>query len=73
VSFQFNAPDKSGCGRIAELLDKYRDLDPDWADVSLVWLAESLRTRRIATVDVRDFSVYRIHGKQRFELEVLRG
>ena len=27
---------------------------------------------RIATLDVADFSVYRIHGRKRFELELLR-
>jgi predicted nucleic acid-binding protein len=56
---------------MAELFDKYRDVNPDWADVSLIWLAESLGARRIATLDVRDFSVYRIHGRKRFELEML--
>jgi hypothetical protein len=47
-------------------------MDPDWADVSLIWLAEAMSITRIATVDVTDFSVYRIHGRKRFELELLR-
>ena len=50
---------------------KYESLDPDWADVSLVWLGEHLGTRHIATIDVTDFSVYRLHGRTRFELELL--
>jgi uncharacterized protein len=65
-------PDFSAYARIAELLRKYADLDPDWADVSLVWLAENAGITRIATLDVADFSVYRIHGRKRFELELLR-
>jgi hypothetical protein len=65
-------PDAAGYARIAELLRKYADVDPDWADVSLVWLAEAIGAQRIATVDVTDFSVYRIHGRRRFELELLR-
>lgn len=65
-------PDLGAYARIAALLRKYADLDPDWADVSLVWLAESTGITRIATVDIADFSVYRIHGRKRFELELLR-
>ena len=40
--------------------------------MELVWLAEATGVSRIATVDVADFSVYRIHGRKRFELELLR-
>jgi uncharacterized protein len=65
-------PDAAGYSRIAALLKKYADLDPDWADIALVWLAESTGIHRIATLDVADFSVYRIHGRKRFELELLR-
>ncbi|MFT3817584.1 MAG: PIN domain-containing protein [Rubrivivax sp.] len=66
-------PDIAGYARIAQLFDKYADQDPDWADLELVWLAETAGTPRIATVDVADFSVYRINGRKRFELELLRG
>ena len=64
--------DRAGLGRIGVLLRKYADLDPDWADVELVLLAETTGITRIATLDVADFSVYRIHGRKRFELEMLR-
>ena len=57
--------------RIAELLRKYADRDPDWADIALVWLAEASGVHRIATLDVADFNVYRIKGRKRFELEWL--
>jgi predicted nucleic acid-binding protein len=65
-------PDAAGYARIAHLFAKYADQDPDWADMALVWLAESSGVTRIATLDVADFSVYRIHGRKRFELELLR-
>jgi len=64
-------PDDAGLGRIAELLVKYADADPDWADACLVWLAEQLGVQRIATVDARDFGIYRIHGRKKFSLEIL--
>jgi len=65
-------PDAAGYSRMASLLRKYADIDPDWADLALVWLAETTGIARIVTLDVADFSVYRIHGRKRFELELLR-
>lgn len=67
-----HTPDAAAYTRVAKLFDQYRDQDPDWADLQLVWLAETLGTPRIATVDVADFAVYRLHGRRRFELELLR-
>ncbi len=72
VVLHLHRPDASAYARIAALLKKYVDADPDWADIALVWLAESTGITRIATLDVADFSVYRIHGRKRFELELLR-
>lgn len=64
--------DAAAHGRMAELFEKYRDQDPDWADMALLWLAEASGLRRIATLDVTDFSVYRVHGRTRLQLELLR-
>lgn len=64
-------PDVAGLARIGQLFEQYRDRDPDWADLELVWLAETLGVNRIATLDVTDFGIYRIHGRRRFELEAL--
>lgn len=58
--------------RIVTLLQKYRDLPADFADVSLVALADRLKVRRIASVD-RDFQIYRLPGKGQFENVFLRG
>jgi predicted nucleic acid-binding protein len=68
---QVDQPDANGHARIAQLFDKYTNQNPDWADLELVWLAETTGITRIATLDVADFSVYRIDGRKRFELELL--
>jgi hypothetical protein len=52
--------------RIIALFEKYRDMSADFADVSLVALAERLNVSRVASVD-RDFAIYRMAGKRRFE------
>jgi predicted nucleic acid-binding protein len=65
---QLHAPDTAGYSRMAWLLDKYADLDPDWADIELVWVAESTGIRRIATLDVADFGIYRILGRRAFDI-----
>lgn len=65
-------PDTSAYARMGQLMRKFADQDPDWADMGLVWLAEVTRIVRIATVDITDFSVYRIHGRRRFEFALLR-
>jgi len=52
--------------RIIATMDKYRDLPADFADASLVALAERLNILRVASLD-RDFAIYRIAGKRRLE------
>jgi uncharacterized protein len=54
--------------RMDSLMRKYSDLPMDFADASLVAVAERLSLSRIFTLDRRDFSVYRLHGKKRFTL-----
>lgn len=55
--------------RSRELLDKYADLPMDYADSTLVVLAEEVGSDLIFTTDRRDFSVYRASGNRRFELK----
>ncbi len=52
--------------RIIDLFEKYRDMPADFADVSLVALAERLDLARVASVD-RDFAIHRWADKRRFE------
>ena len=65
-------PDPGAYRRVAGILGKYADLRPDWADAMLVWVAEQTGIHRIATLDVRDFSAYRIHGRSKFQIEPIR-
>ncbi len=53
--------------RMAYLIEKYADLPMDYADASLVVLAEHLNHGRILTADRRDFSVYRWNDVNPFE------
>ena len=53
--------------RCRALLDKYSDLPMDFADATLVVLAEELNTDLVFTLD-RDFSVYRIRGRKHFRI-----
>lgn len=53
---------------IGAILTRYADLDPDFTDGAIVWLADKLGCREILTVDTRDFGVYRLKGGKRFRL-----
>ena len=55
--------------RCRELLGSYRDLPMDFADATLVALAEELNTNIVLTTDRRDFSVYRIDGKRKLRIK----
>ena len=44
---------------LADRIDKYADLPMDLADASLIWLAETLGVLEVATIDRRDFGIYR--------------
>ena len=53
--------------RMAFLITQYADLPMDYADASLVVLAEHLNHGRILTADRRDFSIYRWNQINCFE------
>ena len=52
--------------RISELMQQYVDLPMDFADASLVLLAEELGHGRILSTDKRDFKTYRWKNHQPF-------
>jgi uncharacterized protein len=54
--------------RMDALMKKYADLPMDFADASLVAIAERLSLTRIFTLDRSDFTTYRMHGTKRFSL-----
>jgi uncharacterized protein len=49
-----------------DLLNKYEDLPMDFCDASLVYLATTHKIDHIATIDKRDFSVYRLPNNKPF-------
>jgi predicted nucleic acid-binding protein len=51
--------DRPSLQRAMELMEQYADHPMDLADASLVAAAESLRVRKIFTLDRDDFSTYR--------------
>ncbi|MBS1223275.1 MAG: hypothetical protein H6R23_2895 [Proteobacteria bacterium] len=58
--------------RAFELMVQYADHPMDLADASLVVLAESLKLRKIFTIDRNDFTTYRIkQGHRHLPFEVL--
>ena len=56
--------------RSRELMARYADCPMDFADATLVVLAEDLKTTKILTADRKDFSIYRIAGRRRFTIPV---
>ena len=58
----------SSLGRCRALMRRYDDLPMDFADATLVVLAEELQTDLVCTTDQRDFQVYRIGGNKRFRI-----
>ena len=53
---------------IAAIIQRYADRDMDFADATLVWLAELVNTLDVMTIDRHDFLVYRGRGGKAFNL-----
>ena len=64
-ALQLLALDSGDAPRIRELMRKYANRPMDLADAALLRVAEREGIRMIFTVDRRDFSVYRLHGRVR--------
>jgi predicted nucleic acid-binding protein len=47
-------------------MQKYYDLPMDFADATIVCLAQDLAIKRVVTFDKKDFSIYRLPGKRPF-------
>lgn len=60
--------DVQDCGRIRDLMEKYRELPMDLADATLVQAAERERIPRVFTIDRRDFERYRPRGIGHFTI-----
>jgi predicted nucleic acid-binding protein len=58
--------------RAFELMELYADHPMDLADASLVVAAESLGTRKVFTLDRRDFETYRVRrGHRYYPMEIV--
>ena len=60
VDFALNAR----AGRIAQLMEKYRDAPMDLADACLVVMTEETKNCQVITLDHTDFSFYRRNGRE---------
>ncbi len=61
---------------IVSLMERYSDRPMDFADATLVHLAQREHISTVFTIDFADFETYRIAGRQRFRIvpgAVLRG
>ena len=54
--------------KVSQILDRYADLPCDYADASLIELAERTGVAAIATIDQGDFSIYRLRDRKRFRI-----
>jgi len=50
------------------IIARYSKLPCDYADATLIELAERTDVAAIATIDRRDFSIYRVRGRKRFRM-----
>ena len=58
--------------RAFELMEIYRDHPMDLADASLITAAENLGTRKVFTIDRRDFETYRVkRGHRHYPVEIV--
>ena len=64
--------DSAGLHRAFTLMVRYADHPMDLADASVVVLAETLKLRRVFTLDRNDFATYRIqHGHRQVAFELI--
>jgi uncharacterized protein len=59
--------ERTGLTRAFELMERYDDHPMDLADASLVVAAESLGTRKVFTLDRKDFTTYRVRRGHRHQ------
>lgn len=59
---------RESLSRASALMEKYEDVPMDFADATLVSLAEEIDVVEVLTLDRRGFSTYRIRGKTAFKI-----
>jgi hypothetical protein len=64
--------DEAELVRAFELMESHSDHPMDLADASVIATAESIGTRRVFTIDNRDFETYRIRrGHRHYPVEIV--
>lgn len=54
--------------RTINLMERYKNVPMDFADATLVALAEEAEVDEIFSLDLRGFHTYRIHGRKAFKV-----
>ena len=67
-AFQLVPSSAKSLQRVKILMEKYRNVPMDYADATLVVLAEELETDWVFTLDRRGFSVYRMRRNRAFRI-----
>lgn len=63
---------KDDIGRSFELMDQYSDCPMDFADATLIAIAERLKIKSVFTLDINDFSTYKIkRGHRSYAVDIL--
>jgi predicted nucleic acid-binding protein len=63
---------KNDIGRSFELMDQYSDCPMDFADATLIVIAENLKIKSVFTLDVNDFSAYKIkRGHRSYAVDII--
>lgn len=57
-----------GLSKAIALMERYKDIPMDFADATLVALAEEVEIDEVFTLDKRGFNTYRLHRGKRFRL-----
>jgi len=64
--------DSTSLPRAFELMDQYSDHPMDLAAASLIVAAETLGTRKVFTIDRKDFDAYRVRrGHRHYAIEII--
>lgn len=61
-------PDFDSTSQAKSLMEKHTDLPIDYADATLVTLAENAAISQIVTLDRKDFSIYGLPGRKAFHI-----
>jgi uncharacterized protein len=67
-AFQLVPSSTKSLQRVGVLMEKYRDVPMDFADATLVVLAEEIETEWVFTLDRRGFSAYRMRRNRPFRI-----